>query len=77
MHLIQYADDVVAVAKDARQPNEILEKCRIHSVKYNYRYSPSKCIAFSDGEMKLEGECLPLKDRFDYLGFPFTRHVTG
>lgn len=73
LSVIQYADDIVLLAKDSTQLQVLLNKCHQHSVLNNYEYNCAKSVIFSDSSFSLAGQPIPNKDIFNYLGLPFTR----
>jgi len=70
-----YADDGVILARSPKHAQRLLEIAQAWAGKAGLTFNVSKCAVVtddSDAALLLQGEIVPLRKSFSYLGFPVT-----
>jgi hypothetical protein len=66
-----YADDIAIVANKQSTLSALLEICEHHSLRNNYRFNASKCVAFGNAALTIYGNAIQTAPSFKYLGVIF------
>jgi hypothetical protein len=72
-NIVQYADDIVVMARSSTQVQELLDGCFAHAVANKYSFNCAKSVAVTDVEYSLGGQSIPCCKSFNYLGVPITK----
>jgi hypothetical protein len=73
MEVVQYADDIVLLAKNKTHLQTLLDKSLAHANLNQYVFNCSKSVTFAEEEVLLGGEVVPKSNSLNYLSLNFNK----